>query len=112
MPAEFFGKENYPLIKSPDMVPLRMSLLREHVLGIVEAGRRAGAVVIIVPAVPNLLAPPGDSVHGPGVAASAGGPVPREGGATRGSGRRRGPAVGREQARAREVRSEAVRTSS
>ena len=72
LPAEFFGNENYPLIKSPDMVPLRMSLLREHVLGIVEAGRRAGAVVIIVPAVPNLLAPPGDSVHGPGVDARSG----------------------------------------
>lgn len=69
LPAEFFGNGNYPLIKSPDMVPLRMSLLREHVLGIVEAGRRAGAVVIIVPAVPNLLVSPGDSVHGPGVAA-------------------------------------------
>lgn len=72
LPAEFFGNENYPLIKSPEMVPLRMSLLREHVLGIVEAGRQAGAVVIIVPAVPNLLAPPGDSVHGPGVDAGSG----------------------------------------
>ena len=67
LPSEFFGNENYPLIKSPEMIPPRMALLRQHVLGIVEAGERAGAKVIIVPAVPNLLAPPGDSVHGPGV---------------------------------------------
>ncbi len=67
LPAEFFGNENYPLIRSAEVIPLRMSLLREHVLGIVEAGERVGARVIIVPAVPNLLAPPGDSVHGPGV---------------------------------------------
>ena len=67
LPSEFFGNENYPLIKSTEMIPLRMALLRQHVLGIVEAGERAGARVIIVPAVPNLLAPPGDSVHGPGV---------------------------------------------
>ena len=72
LPAEFFGNENYPLIKSPGMVPLRMALLRQHVLGIVEAGQRAGAVVIIVPAVPNLLAPPGDSVHGSGVDVGSG----------------------------------------
>jgi len=71
LPSEFFGNENYPLIKSPEMIPPRMALLRQHVLGIVEAGERAGAKVIIVPAVPNLLAPPGDSVHGPGVDAGS-----------------------------------------
>ncbi len=72
LPAKFFGNENYPLIKSPEEIPLRMALLRQHVLGIVEVGERAGAKVVIVPAVPNLLAPPGDSVHGPGVGARSG----------------------------------------
>ena len=75
LPSEFFGNENYPLIKSPEMIPPRMALLRQHVLGIIEAGERSGARVIIVPAVPNLLAPPGDSVHdsvhGPGVDAGS-----------------------------------------
>ena len=64
LPAEFFGNNNYPLIKSEAEVSLRMTLLREHVMRIVEVGRRAGARVAIVPAVPNLLSPPGDSVHG------------------------------------------------
>ncbi len=65
LPAEFFGNNNYPLIRSEAEVSLRMSLLREHVMQIVEVGRQAGARVVIVPAVPNLLSPPGDSVHGP-----------------------------------------------
>ena len=64
LPAEFFGNNNYPLISSKTEVSLRMSLLREHVMQIVEVGRQAGARVVIVPAVPNLLSPPGDSVHG------------------------------------------------
>ena len=65
LPAEFFGNNNYPLIKSEAEVSLRMALLREHVMRIVEVGRQAGACVVVVPAVPNLLSPPGDSVHGP-----------------------------------------------
>ena len=72
LPAEFFGNENYPLIKSPGEVPLRMALLEQHVAGIVAAGKSVGARVVVVPAVPNLLAPPGDSLHGSGVDATSG----------------------------------------
>ena len=72
LPAEFFGNNNYPLIKSEAEVSLRMALLREHVMRIVEVGRQAGARVVVVPAVPNLLSPPGDSVHGPRADAGSG----------------------------------------
>jgi hypothetical protein len=72
LPAQFFKNDNYPLIHSRAEVILRLKLLREHIREIIAAANRVGAGVVIIPAVPNLLVPPGDSVHGPGVDGSSG----------------------------------------
>ncbi len=72
LPARFFENDNYPLIHSRAEVILRLKLLREHIRDITEAANQVGAGVVVVPAVPNLLVPPGDSVHGLGIDGSSG----------------------------------------
>ena len=66
LPAEFLGNQDYPLIRSRAEYELRLKLLDRHVREMTAACRSAGTPIVFVPAVPNLLFPPGDSVHGPG----------------------------------------------
>ncbi|HUG92603.1 MAG TPA: GDSL-type esterase/lipase family protein [Planctomycetaceae bacterium] len=63
---EFFGNTHFPLIRSEEQYRLRLEFLEANLRDLIACCRTHNTRLVIVPAVSNLLWPPGDSVHGPG----------------------------------------------
>jgi len=68
----FFGNTAFPLIRSDEQYRLRLEFLRTNVRQMIRFARARGAVIVLSPAVPNLLWEPGNPEHGPGYAARSG----------------------------------------
>lgn len=68
---QFLGSGKFPLIKSPEQYRARLAFLASNLELMIEYCRAHGVPVVVVAEVPNLMWPPGNSVHGPRYAARA-----------------------------------------
>ena len=59
----FFGSDDFPLIRSTEQYDVRLRFLEANLIRMVEACEASGADLLLVPALPNLLWPPGSSAH-------------------------------------------------
>ena len=68
---ELLSRGQYPFIRSTEQYEERLRYLRDRLHGMITGCQKRGVLILFVPAVPNLLWPPGDSIHGPGYGADA-----------------------------------------
>jgi lysophospholipase L1-like esterase len=62
----FFGNTNFPLIRTLEQYQARLAFLDSNLDLMVDYARAHHFRIVLMPEVANLMAPPGDSVHGPG----------------------------------------------
>jgi len=72
MQRHFFGNTHFPLIRSEEQYALRLQFLESTLTQMIAFAAAHEIRIIFIPAVPNLLSAPGDSVHGPGYEARSG----------------------------------------
>jgi lysophospholipase L1-like esterase len=61
----FFGNMHFPLIRSEAQYALRLQFLESTLKQMIAFAAAHEVQIIFIPAVPNLLSAPGDSIHGP-----------------------------------------------
>jgi hypothetical protein len=66
MQKHFFGNTHFPLIRSEDQYALRLDFFESTLTQMIKFAAAHDIQIIFIPAVPNLLSTPGDSIHGPG----------------------------------------------
>jgi len=62
----FFGNMHFPLIRTPEQYRARLAFLDANLELMVRFADQHRFRLVLMPEVANLMAPPGDSVHGPG----------------------------------------------
>ncbi|MHC4136944.1 MAG: hypothetical protein ACYS0K_18465 [Planctomycetota bacterium] len=62
---QFFGNTRFPLIRSPEQFEIRLEFLKDNLRAMAAFAEAKGIRLIVAPAVPNLLWPPGQTERGP-----------------------------------------------